>query len=73
VLVTAGDEYEVSRIHARLAYNKALQVGEIMDFGSANGTYINDALLHPAEVRVLRNNDELKLGRLTFRVQFRRP
>jgi predicted component of type VI protein secretion system len=40
----------------------------LRDFGSTNGTFVNDEPLEQAE-RQLKHNDELKIGPLTFRVQ----
>ena len=40
--------------------------------GSANSTYLNGQRLLPSEPRILRDNDELRLGRLVIRVTFAR-
>ena len=58
------DQESVSRHHARITRGK--KRGEkdveytIMDLGSTNGTYVNDA---PVTERVLRDGDQIKIGR----------
>jgi predicted component of type VI protein secretion system len=42
----------------------------VTDLGSANSTFLNGQRLMPHEPRVLRDNDEVRLGRLVFRVNF---
>ena len=42
----------------------------VTDLGSANSTYINGQRLIPREPRILRDNDELRLGRMVIRVTF---
>ena len=42
----------------------------VMDLGSANSTYLNGQRLLPSEPRILRDNDELRLGRLVIRATF---
>lgn len=61
-------ERGVSRRHAKLTR----QSGTVMvqDLESANGTFLNGMRLLPLQPRVLRNNDELMLGRLALRVTF---
>ncbi|MGQ9851394.1 MAG: FHA domain-containing protein [Aggregatilineaceae bacterium] len=61
-------ERGVSRRHAKLTR----QSGTVMvqDLQSANGTFLNGMRLLPYQPRVLRNNDELVLGRLALRVSF---
>jgi len=68
-----GAELGVSRLHAVLSYEATGEMIHIYDLGSANGTYINGRRLHPTERRVLRDGDELRLGRLMLRAQFRHP
>jgi hypothetical protein len=63
----AGD-FGVSRIHARLRCQD--DTITITDLESVNHTYINGQLLHPQEVRVLRDGDEIRLGRLEMKVSF---
>ena len=61
-------ESGVSRQHARLKFQD--NTISIVDLGSVNHTYINGQRLHAHEVRVLRDGDEIRLGRLTMRVTF---
>ncbi len=68
-----GAEKGVSRLHAALSYDSAGEMIHIYDLGSANGTFINGRRLHPTERRVLRDGDELRLGRLVLRATFRHP
>jgi len=68
-----GAPLGVSRLHAAMTYEHAGEMIHIYDLGSANGTFINDRRLHPTERRVLRNGDELRLGRLVLLAQFRHP
>lgn len=42
----------------------------VSDMGSANSTYLNGQRLMPYEPRILRDNDELRLGRLVIRISF---
>jgi hypothetical protein len=42
----------------------------VSDLGSANHTYLNGQRLLPHEPRILRDNDELRLGHLVLRVNF---
>jgi len=66
-------EMGVSRLHVALQYNAKNNLLSVSDMKSANGTYINGQKLFPQEVRVLRDSDELRLGRLVLRVYFRHP
>jgi hypothetical protein len=61
-------EMGVSRAHARLRYQDDSVT--VTDLGSVNHTYINGQQLHAQEVRVLRDGDEIRLGRLMMRVTF---
>lgn len=63
----------VSRQHLALEYDPNSSAIQIHDMGSANGTKVNGQRLHPKEVRVLRNGDELRLGRLVVLVKYRHP
>ncbi|MBZ0291248.1 MAG: FHA domain-containing protein [Anaerolineae bacterium] len=65
-----GEKYGVSRLHLTIRYQARYNTLSVFDLGSANGTYINGQRLHPQEVRVLRNGDELRLGRLVMNVIF---
>lgn len=59
----------VSRLHAGLRRQGDTLV--LTDLGSRNHTCINGQRLHPQEVRVLRNGDELRFGQLNLRVYFK--
>ena len=61
----------VSRLHLSLRYDPQYKTISVVDTGSANGTFINGQRVHPHEVRVLRHNDELRLGHLIMIVTFR--
>ncbi|MBI5931149.1 MAG: FHA domain-containing protein [Chloroflexi bacterium] len=65
-----GKDMGVSRVHATLRYRDTAIT--ITDMGSVNHTYLNGERVYPQEVRVLRDGDELKLGRLIVRVIFER-
>ncbi len=58
----------VSRNH--LALERDHDTVVVTDLGSANSTYLNGQRLIPFEPRILRDNDELRLGRLVIRVSF---
>jgi hypothetical protein len=58
----------VSRRH--LIFKREHDTITVMDLGSANNTYLNGQRLIPHEPRILRDNDELRLGRLVIRVSF---
>jgi hypothetical protein len=68
-----GDHQGVSRLHLSIKYDKAEDTLEINDLSSANGTSINGHKLHPKEVRILRDGDELQLGKLVLFVSFYHP
>ncbi len=63
----------VSRLHVALQYNPKNSLLSVSDMKSANGTFINGQKLFPQEVRVIRDGDELRLGRLVLRVFFKHP
>jgi len=65
-----GAENGVSRHHAIL--RRAQQTITLIDQGSVNHTYINGEKLHPHEVRVIREGDEIRFGRLVTRFTFHR-
>jgi hypothetical protein len=69
----SGDKLGVSRLHLTLRYDTRYHTVSVFDLGSANGTYLNGQRLHAHEVRVLRDGDELRLGRLVLAVAFRHP
>jgi hypothetical protein len=66
-------ELGVSRLHMALRYTSNDQALQLYDLGSANGTFINGQRIHPKEIRVLRNGDELRLGRMVVRVRYLHP
>ena len=43
----------------------------IMDRSSANGTYVNGERLIPNDPHVLRDGDEIRLGKLVAHIYFR--
>jgi hypothetical protein len=63
----AGDK-GVSRQHIRLKRKNILVY--VIDLGSTNGTFLNGRRLVPQAERLLRNGDELQLGRLKVKVRF---
>jgi hypothetical protein len=60
----------VSRSHAVL--QRKDNTITLTDQGSVNHTYINGERIHPHEVRVIRDGDELRFGKLSTRVTFYR-
>ena len=68
-----ASEMGVSRLHVALQFNGKNNLLNISDMKSANGTFINGQKLLPGEVRVLRDGDELRLGRLLLHVYFQHP
>jgi len=60
----------VSRHHAMLGRGQTTLT--LTDNGSTNFTYINGEKLLPQEVRVIRNGDEVRFGRLVTRFVFQR-
>jgi hypothetical protein len=67
-----AEQRGVSRLHLSLHYDPRNNNLLVMDMGSANGTFINGQRLHPNEVRLLRNGDELRLGKMVMAVAFYR-
>jgi hypothetical protein len=63
-------ESGVSRQHAIL--KRVQQTLTIVDEGSANFTYVNGEKLHPQEVRVIRDGDEIRFGKLVTHFKFHR-
>jgi hypothetical protein len=61
-------EQGVSRRHLALVLEH--ETITVMDLGSANHTYLNGQRLIPYEPRILRDSDELRLGRLVIRTAF---
>lgn len=58
----------VSRLHAKLTEQTYTVM--VQDLGSRNGTFLNGERLIPKQPRVLRNEDELRLGHLVLRISF---
>ena len=61
-------EKGVSRNHLMLM--REHDTVAITDMGSANSTHLNGQRLMPYEPRILRDGDELRMGRLVVRVSF---
>jgi hypothetical protein len=61
-------EKGVSRKHIKIKRKNILVY--VADLGSTNGTYLNGRRLIPNAERLLRNGDELQLGRLKVKVKF---
>jgi len=68
-----GEALGVSRVHLALRYDRDYQTVQAFDLGSANGSFLNGQRLYPNEKRIVRDSDELRLGRLVMRVRFARP
>ncbi len=64
----AGYRLGVSRNHAIIRLKNRLL--EIYDLGSSNGTSVNGVRLAPHQPHVLRDGDELMLGKMMIRVLF---
>jgi hypothetical protein len=62
-------EKGVSRIHAAIYRNDDTLT--IVDLGSANGTHLNGQRLVPDQPRVLRDGDEIRLGKLVAHIYFK--
>jgi hypothetical protein len=61
-------EQGVSRQHAVLELiNKTVM---LTDLGSTNGTFLNDQRVMPQQRRVVRDNDEIRLGKLIMHIYF---
>lgn len=60
----------VSRRHAKLSRDSETIM--VQDLGSINGTFLNGQKLLPYQPRVLRDDDDLVLGRLALAVSFHR-
>jgi hypothetical protein len=65
-----AQERGVSRQHAIL--KREQQTLTLLDRGSVNHTFVNGEKLHPHEVRVIRDGDEIRFGRLPTRFTFQR-
>ncbi len=62
-------EKGVSRIHAAIFRNDDTLT--LVDKGSANGTHLNGQRLVPDQPRVLRDGDEIRLGKLIAHIYFK--
>lgn len=62
-------EKGVSRQHAVLEFNEDTLL--LQDTGSANGTFLNGQRLPPNQPRVVRDGDEVRLGKLVAHVYFK--
>lgn len=63
-----AEDLGVSRLHA--AFQRDENTVQIVDLSSRNFTFVNGQRIYPREVRVLRDGDEIRLGRLSLRVSF---
>lgn len=61
-------EHGVSRQHVSLELLRKTVM--ITDLNSTNGTYLNEQRLLPHQRRVVRDSDEIRLGKLVLRVFF---
>ncbi|MAU10419.1 MAG: hypothetical protein CL607_11395 [Anaerolineaceae bacterium] len=66
-------EAGVSRLHVALRYHVDDSALQLYDLGSSNGTFVNGQRLHPREIRILRNGDQLRLGKLVILVSYHHP
>jgi hypothetical protein len=62
-------EQGVSRRHAVI--RRGENTLTLTDLGSTNGTYLNGQRLTPNQPRVLRDGDEVRIGRLVFHIFFK--
>jgi pSer/pThr/pTyr-binding forkhead associated (FHA) protein len=62
-------EKGVSRIHA--AVERSEDTLTLIDMGSSNGTHLNGQRLGPDQPRVLRDGDEIRLGKLVAHIYFK--
>lgn len=62
-------EKGVSRIHAAL--RRGEEVLSIVDLDSANGTFLNGQRLAAHQPRLLRDGDEIRLGKLVMHIYFK--
>lgn len=60
--------YGVSRQHAAIL--RKVDMFQIVDLGSTNGTYLNGHRLEPHQPRILRDGDHVQLGLLAIAVYF---
>jgi hypothetical protein len=64
-------EKGVSRRHASIVRKDGGSLS-VIDRGSPNGTFLNGQKLIPNQPRILRDGDEIRLGRLVLAVKFQR-
>jgi pSer/pThr/pTyr-binding forkhead associated (FHA) protein len=64
-----GLELGVSRHHASMMRREGALY--LVDENSANGTYLNGQRLVAEQPRILRDGDDIRMGRLVMRVSFR--
>jgi len=64
-----GLEKGVSRQHAVLEFSEDTLM--LIDAGSANGTFLNGQRLSPNQPRVVRDGDEVRLGKLIAHIYFK--
>ncbi len=64
-------EKGVSRVHAAIYRNEETDTLTLVDMGSANGTHLNGQRLLPDQPRVLRDGDEIRLGKLVTHIYFK--
>jgi hypothetical protein len=60
-------DYGVSRTHAQLDYTQSWL--QLIDLGSANGTFVNGQRLLTDHPHLLRNRDRIRFGRLTMELR----
>jgi hypothetical protein len=59
----------VSRLHAAL--RRGEETLTLVDLGSVNGTFLNGQRLIPNQPRVLRDGDEIRLGKMVLHIYFK--
>jgi pSer/pThr/pTyr-binding forkhead associated (FHA) protein len=64
-----GLEMGVSRHHASMTRREGALY--VIDENSANGTYLNGQRLVAEQPRIVRDGDDIRMGRLVMRVSFR--
>lgn len=62
-------EKGVSRRHAMI--RRGEDTLTLVDLGSTNGTHLNGQKLNPNQPRVLRDGDEIRMGKLIFHIFFK--
>lgn len=64
-----AQEKGVSRVHA--AIRRGDDTLTLVDLGSVNGTHLNGQRLIPNQPRILRDGDEVRLGKLVLHIYFK--